>query len=396
MYRNLITQKKNQYCKRKAASLAASIKNSSDFWKQVRACCGERKPELSEKTERQGWFDHFQQLFTQADGGISKECSELDDEVTEILDLDSDVLNQLISETEVRASLSLKTGKACGLDNILAEMLKLGGSKISMFLVTYFNNLFDKDIYPQDWAKTIIVPIHKKGNADLPDNYRGVSMLSIISECYTSILNKRLYAWLEDKIAEEQAGFRQNYSTVDHIFVLNAIVQKHLEKRGAKMYLAFVNFRKVFGSVRLCKLLETLQKEGVSGKLAGIIKAMYNSLLSCVRMNNEYTDFFECPNGIRQGCVLSSTLFCLFINQLAEHIQSAGKHGVQMLSGLIELFILLFADDVTLLTTTPSGLQNQLNCLRDRCVKMGMKVNEGKTNVMIFRNGGHLGKHEKW
>jgi len=147
------------------------------------------------KIERQGWFDHFQQLFSQADGGSSRECSELDDEVSEILDLDSDVLNQPISEAEVRAAVSkLKTGKACGLDNILAEMLKLGGSKISMFLVTYFNNSFDKGIYPQDWAKAIIVPIHKKGNADSPDNYRGVSLLSIISKCYTSILNKRLYA----------------------------------------------------------------------------------------------------------------------------------------------------------------------------------------------------------
>ena len=188
MYRNLITQKKNQYCKRKAASLAASIKNSSDFWKQVRACCGERKPELSENIERQGWFDHFQQLFSQADGGSSRECSELGDEVSEILDLDSDVLNQPISEAEVRAAVSkLKTGKACGLDNILAEMLKLGGSKISMILVTYFNNLFDKGIYPRDWAKAIIVPIHKKGNADLPDNYRGVSLLSIISKCFCGL-----------------------------------------------------------------------------------------------------------------------------------------------------------------------------------------------------------------
>ena len=78
--------------------------------------------------------------------------------------------------------------------------------------------------------------------------------------------------------------------------------------------------------------------------------------------------------------MLSPTLFCLSINQLAEHIQSTGKHGIQMLSGLIELFILLFEDDVTLLSTTPSGLQNQLNCLQDCCVKMGMEVNEGKKN----------------
>ena len=78
---------------------------------------------------------------------------------------------------------------------------------------------------------------------------------------------------------------------------MNANVQKHLEKRGAKTYVAFVDFRKVFDSVRYCKLLETLQKEGVSGKFAGAIKAMYNSLLSCVRVKNEYTDFFDVQMG---------------------------------------------------------------------------------------------------
>ena len=62
---------------------------------------------------------------------------------------------------------------------------------------------------------------------------------------------------------------------------------------------------------------------------------------------------------------------------------------------LMGLFILLFADDVTLLATTPSGPQNQLNFLRDCCVKKGMEVNEGKTKVMVFRNDGHLGEHEK-
>ena len=64
----------------------------------------------------------------------------------------------------------------------------------------------------------------------------------------------------------EKQGFvkkkkkKKKKSTVDHIFVLNAIVQKHLEKSGAKMYVAFVDFRKAFEPVRHCKLLETLQK----------------------------------------------------------------------------------------------------------------------------------------
>ena len=123
---------------------------------------------------------------------------------------------------------------------------------------------------------------------------------------------------------------------------------------------------------------------------------MHNSLLSCIRVNGELADLFDCPNGVRQGCVLSPTLFCLFINQLAEHVQVCGKHGVQLLPGLMELFILFFSEDVTLLTKTPSGLQNQLNCQQDCCAKLGIEVNESKTKVMVFRKGGHLGTQEKW
>ena len=78
-----------------------------------------------------------------------------------------------------------------------------------------------------------------------------------------------------------------------------------------------------------------------------------------MRINNEYSECFYCPVGVRQGCGISPTLFSLFINQLANHINETGVHGVQLLPTVIELevFILLFADDVTVLATT-----NPLDC----------------------------------
>ena len=112
-------------------------------------------------------------------------------------------------------------------------MLKAGGQEVILFMTKLFNTIFDKGIYPSEWAKAIIVPIHKKGNIHSVDNYRGVSLLSIISKCYTSVFNTRLYTWLEEneRIVETQAGFRRNYSTTDQIFNLYAIAQKCPQKQ---------------------------------------------------------------------------------------------------------------------------------------------------------------------
>ena len=94
------------------------------------------------------------------------------------------------------------------------------------------------------------MPIHKKGDVNQPDKYRGIGLTSVISKVYNHILNKRLSEWaeVEEKILEEQAGFRAGYSTVDHIFSLYAMVQKYLLKH-IKLYVAFVEFKKAFDSV---------------------------------------------------------------------------------------------------------------------------------------------------
>ena len=102
---------------------------------------------------------------------------------------------------------------------------------------------------------------------------------------------------------------RKNYSTTDRIFNLYAIAQKCLNKKGQKLYVTFVDFRKAFDSVHHDKLLQAVQQEGVKGNFFASIKSMYDSLLSCARANNDYTDFFLCPAGVRHGCVLSPTIF---------------------------------------------------------------------------------------
>ena len=74
-----------------------------------------------------------------------------------------------------------------------------------------------------------------------------------------------------------------------------------------------------------------------------------------------FSSFCFCGNGLKQGEITSPLRFSLFINDLAADLIKNGKHGIQLLPDMIELFILLFADDIVLLSDTIVGLQNQLD-----------------------------------
>ena len=130
-----------------------------------------------------------------------------------------------------------------------------------------------------------------------------------------------------------------------------------------------------------------------------ILKAMYNSVKSCVRWGANLSQFFECPQGVKQGCLFSPLILSLLISEVAEYVRKNGKHGIQLLPSLEEIFLLLFADDIVLVSSTPSGLQNQINNLEKASNSLGLTMNLDKTKVMIFRKGGHIGageKRKKW
>ena len=112
-----------------------------------------------------------------------------------------------------------------------------------------------------------------------PDNYREISLLSIVSKVFTAVLNKRLYAWAEKegKISKEQTGFRKGFSTIDHIFIFIAVAKRTLNsRRGGKVYVAFIDYKKAFDTVDREKLWETREKLKTSSKMVNMLKSMYS------------------------------------------------------------------------------------------------------------------------
>ena len=221
--------------------------------------------------------------------------------------------------------------------------------------------------------------------------------LSILSKVFTHIINSRLTRWTESNsvLNDAQAGFRKCCSTIDHMFTLYAAIEKHLLK-NTKLYVAFIDFKKAHDTVNRDILWMVLFRSGVRGKMLRMIRGIYATVQVCVMSKLGLRDFFECFQGLKQGCILSPILFSMLINELANEILEKGKHGVSLGPAEIELFLLLFPDDLTLLSSTVIGLQNHLNVLQEATQRLGITVNLDKSKVVVFWKGGFLGAREKW
>ena len=104
--------------------------------------------------------------------------------------------------------------------------MKSGENITLPYLKKCFNAIFVSGIFPHEWSKAIIIPLHKKGEVNNPDNYRGISLFSVLSNLFTNIINNRLTLLSESNqvLNDAQAGFRKGRSTVDHMFTLHAAI----------------------------------------------------------------------------------------------------------------------------------------------------------------------------
>jgi len=375
--------------------LLETIDSQQQFWEAIHNIIPKRKCTKNNITTEQ-WFNHFQGLLDK-DGTLGHENDEkinFEDEMNN----DDHILNRPISEEEVLYGFcKLKCNKAAGPDGMSGEFLKYAGHSVVTFFVRFLNALFDKGVYPQNWTESVILPLYKKGNVNDPGNYRGISLCDSSSKIYGAIINQRLQKWVEEHnlTGEYQAGFKKGYSTIDNLFTLISCIVKQFSK-NRKLYVAFIDFEKCFDSINRNLLWPILIKNGVKGKMFRCVRSMYDSVKARVRSGANLTQRIQCSTGVKQGDVCSPILFSLFINELAVEIINRGRHGVTFSLDAFELFVMLLADDVVLVSETIIGLQTQLNSLQRAASSLSLKVNKNKSNIVVFRKGGYLGQRERW
>ena len=277
----------------------------------------------------------------------------------------------------------MKNCKAPGTDSISAEVLKAGEDEMINFLHMLFNKIWREENPPLDWSKMIITPVHKKGNKSDPSNYRAISLLSVPGKVFSHMLLKRIKQQSEEFTKENQYGFCPNRGTIDAIFILRQIIEKAKE-RNVNLHFNFIDFKSAFDTIWRKALWKMLAHIGIDKKIIKILEKLYEIFKCAVTIDGKLTEWFSVVVGVRQGCLLSPTLFNIFLEFVINEIENI-SNNFDMEDEEFSLSI-KYADDSTLLTLDFEKLQEATLQLQQACLKWGMKINFDKCKVLTPSN----------
>lgn len=285
----------------------------------------------------------------------------------------------------------LKLSKSPGDDGIPYEFYKYGPPCLHNYMLSLYNYIFLHEDIPSSFKRSILIPLHKKGDKNVVTNYRGLSLINTLCKVFCNIILNRLIHWVSRNniLNEFQAGFRKEYSTVDNIFNLTNIVSLN-NQTYKHTYAFFVDFSSAFDLIPRNSLFYKLSTMGLSSKILRILQAMYECSVSRVWDGNTYSSFFPVDSGVKQGCILSPMLFSLYLNDLHDILPG----GLYVANTNIK--ILLYADDIVILSNTPQGLQEMIDVLCDYCLMWSLKVNLAKSKIVVFRKGPRISRDLNW
>ena len=277
----------------------------------------------------------------------------------------------------------LDSTKATGPDGIPVVVLKNLIPEISPILAKLFNCCLKDRCFPSVWKTSAVCPVFKNaGEKSNPSQYRPISLLSVISKLFESVINNRIldHLAINNLLSDVQYGFRSSRSTADVLTVITHRLSEAMTGGNHSRVIA-LDISKAFDKVWHKGLLLKLSRYGISGKVLAVIKSFLSGRSLRVVVNGQSSDAHSINAGVPQGSILGPTLFLLFINDLPNHI----------INSLVDIY----ADDTTLYRCTSSDVDDptasaDLSSDLEQVVQWGkdwfVTFNASKTKLVTFHH----------
>ena len=241
-------------------------------------------------------------------------------------------------EELVKIIRNLNVQKAHGHDDISIRVIKICEKSILKPLIILFKNSIKSSYYPDLWKKSNIIPVHKKNDKQLVNNYRPISLLPIFGKIFEKIIFNRISDFLLEKnlLNPNQSGFRPSDSCVNQLLSITHEIFVAFDcNPPLQVRSVFLDISKAFDKVWHEGLLYKLKSMGISGELHRLLKNYLTGRFQRVVLNGQTSSWRPVLAGVPQGSILGPLLFLIYINDLPNELKSNAK---------------LFADDTSLFT----------------------------------------------
>ena len=270
---------------------------------------------------------------------------------------------------------NLKVNKSPGIDKIHPRVLKEMDETISYPVTIIYKKSIEESKLPRQWKDAEITPIYKKEAKNLPQNYRPVSLTSVICKILEKLVVEDIINHVKTNLlsCKEQHGFTAKKNTTTNLLeALNIITEA--EMHGLPVDVLFLDYQKAFDTVPHRRLIQQVESFGITDKALKWIIEFLSDRRQRVRVNNNISSWKPVLSGIPQGSILGPILFILFVNDIPE---------------LIKSIILMYADDTKLISAILSdsptnSLASDLKLLEEWSEKFQMKFHPNKCHVMHF------------
>ena len=225
---------------------------------------------VKEDEIRLRWQEYFDRLYN---GDNENTTFQLDDS----FDDTNRRFVRRIQESEVKEALKrMKGGKATGPDGIPVEVWRCLGDIAIVWLTKLFNRIFRSNKMPEEWRRSILVPIYKnKGDIQSCTNYRGIKLMSHTMKLWERVIEHRLRGMT--RVTMNQFGFMPGRSTIEAIFLIRHVMERYREQKK-DLHMVFIDLEKAYDKIPQNVMWWALDRHKVPTKYVALIKDMYNNV----------------------------------------------------------------------------------------------------------------------
>ena len=287
----------------------------------------------------------------------------------------------------------LNKNKAADLAGLRAEHLKACPRESAKMIAYVDKAVKASTMLPSALSTGLVTSIPKKDkDSRYPANHRGITITSIIGKAIEHAEVSKVSRVIWSKQSHLQFGFTPSLSPLGaSVIITEAVAQSHRSK--LPLYIATLDAQKAFDTVSHEVLLHTLTSSGNLESLQAATKLLYAGLTSKVKWDDDYGDSFPIQQGVRQGGVLSTHLYKLYINGLLKELH---RSNVGFKMGVHYFGSPTCADDVVLLANSPEDLQAQLNVVHRFAAERRYSINASKSGLLISGYVRNASKDSRW